>query len=63
MRLLYNPEHPKHRDLMHQNYGLRLADLYMKPGPSVSFISRIFSLQLLLALSAVMACIALHSTV
>lgn len=47
MRVLYNPEHPKHRDLMHQNYGLRLADLYMKPGPAVSFISRIFSLQLL----------------
>ncbi|XP_053533952.1 IQ motif-containing protein H [Ictalurus punctatus] len=35
MRALYNPDHPKHRDLMHQNYGLQLPDLLKKPGPTV----------------------------
>lgn len=43
MRVLYNPDHPKHRDLMHQNYGLQLPDLYKNPGSNVSLISRIFS--------------------
>lgn len=43
MRVLHNPDHPKHRDLMRQNYGLHLPDLHKKPGPTVSFISIIFS--------------------
>lgn len=42
LRVLYNPDHPKHIDLMHQNYGLLLPDLHKKLRPSVSFISRIF---------------------
>ncbi|KAF5907609.1 IQ domain-containing protein H isoform X1, partial [Clarias magur] len=35
MRVLCNPDHPKHRDLMHQNYGIQLPDLHKKPGPTV----------------------------
>ncbi|XP_026782757.3 IQ motif-containing protein H isoform X1 [Pangasianodon hypophthalmus] len=35
LRVLYNPDHPKHRDLMHQNYGIQLPDLHKKPGPTV----------------------------
>lgn len=38
MRVLCNPDHPKHRDLMHQNYGIQLPDLYKKPGPTVSSV-------------------------
>ncbi|KAK1784921.1 hypothetical protein P4O66_018355 [Electrophorus voltai] len=30
MRLLYNPFHPKNRDVMHQNYGIQLPDLHKK---------------------------------
>uniref|UniRef100_A0A4W4F863 IQCH-like ATP-grasp domain-containing protein n=1 Tax=Electrophorus electricus TaxID=8005 RepID=A0A4W4F863_ELEEL len=30
MRLLYNPFHPKNRDVMHQNYGIQLPALHKK---------------------------------
>ncbi|XP_036441075.1 IQ motif-containing protein H [Colossoma macropomum] len=35
MRLLYNPAHPKNRDLMHQTYGIQLPDLQKKTGTTV----------------------------
>ncbi|XP_046721051.1 IQ motif-containing protein H [Silurus meridionalis] len=35
LRVLYNPDHPKHRELMQQNYGIQLPDLFKKPGPNV----------------------------
>uniref|UniRef100_A0A8B9L7N0 IQCH-like ATP-grasp domain-containing protein n=1 Tax=Astyanax mexicanus TaxID=7994 RepID=A0A8B9L7N0_ASTMX len=36
MRLLYNPSHPKNRELIHQNYGIQLPDLQKKTGSNVS---------------------------
>ncbi|XP_062860209.1 IQ motif-containing protein H isoform X2 [Trichomycterus rosablanca] len=30
MRILYNPDHPKNRDLIQQTYGIRLPDLHKK---------------------------------
>ncbi|KAI4887587.1 hypothetical protein NFI96_014838, partial [Prochilodus magdalenae] len=35
MRLLYNPAHPKNRDVMHQNYGIQLPDLQKKTRPAM----------------------------
>uniref|UniRef100_A0A8B9L844 IQCH-like ATP-grasp domain-containing protein n=1 Tax=Astyanax mexicanus TaxID=7994 RepID=A0A8B9L844_ASTMX len=35
MRLLYNPSHPKNRELIHQNYGIQLPDLQKKTGSNV----------------------------
>ncbi|XP_066541844.1 IQ motif-containing protein H isoform X2 [Hoplias malabaricus] len=35
MRLLYNPAHPKNRELMQQKYGIHLPDLQKKSGPTV----------------------------
>ncbi|XP_027017127.2 IQ motif-containing protein H isoform X1 [Tachysurus fulvidraco] len=35
MRVLYNPDHPKHRAVMHQNYGIQRPDFFKKPGTHV----------------------------
>ncbi|XP_017547245.2 IQ motif-containing protein H isoform X1 [Pygocentrus nattereri] len=35
MRLLYNPAHPKNRELMHQAYGIQFPDLRKKTGTTV----------------------------
>uniref|UniRef100_A0A3B4CC19 IQCH-like ATP-grasp domain-containing protein n=1 Tax=Pygocentrus nattereri TaxID=42514 RepID=A0A3B4CC19_PYGNA len=39
MRLLYNPAHPKNRELMHQAYGIQFPDLRKKTGTTVSIAS------------------------
>ncbi|XP_058242900.1 IQ motif-containing protein H [Hemibagrus wyckioides] len=43
MRVLYNPDHPKHRELMQQNYGIQLPDFYKNPGTNVRTLKSLSS--------------------
>ncbi|KAJ3596727.1 hypothetical protein NHX12_003131 [Muraenolepis orangiensis] len=36
MRLLYNPEHPKNRAIMHEKFGIPLPDVHRKSGTSTA---------------------------